>query len=92
MYKIVEYVVFLFFVVFFYNLCVLCLKWILEKNVRRDNVVKVLGVNMFFMMVVGLLLFYIFFDYYMYCYFFVLFCIRCVVGKFLFDFCGNEFD
>lgn len=62
MYKIVEYVVFLFFVVFFYNLCVLCLKWILEKNVRRDNVVKILGVNMFFMMVVGLLFFYIFFN------------------------------
>lgn len=64
MYKIVKYVVFLFFVVFFYNLCVLCLKWILEKNVRRDNVVKILGVNMFFMMVIGLLFFYIFFNVY----------------------------
>lgn len=92
MYKIVEYVIFLLFVVFFYNLCVLCFEWILEKYVRKDNVEVILGENMFFMRVVGLLLFYIFFNFFMYCIFFVLFCIRCVDERFLFDFCGNEFD
>lgn len=97
--KIFEYVIFLFFVVMLYVLCVFCLiKWKLGeffklKLVKRGRwrVERFLDEDMFFMMVVGLL-YLMFFNYYIYYNYGVNVSVGCVFGGIVFDFCGVGFD
>lgn len=93
--NIFYYVLFLFFIVFFYVLCVLCFvnwklgeffKLIFEKRGGRI-VERFFDEDIIFLMVVGLYCL-MFFNYYIYNNVNVNFCVRCVFGGIILSFCG----